>query len=178
MDVSSQRPNRPTQAQAQAHAQAAAAAQQVRTTPQKKRGGNKKRPLFIIIAAVVLIALIVGGILAYKQFGPSLIKRDKYQAVFLTNGQVYFGKLQTAGGYYKLSDVYYLQTTQSTENTADSANPQQAADSNSGVQLIKLGKEVHGPEDEMVIERSQVLFFENLRGDGTVTESIKSYQTK
>jgi hypothetical protein len=44
--------------------------------------------------------------------------------------------------------------------------------------LIKLGNEVHGPEDSMVIERSQVLFFENLKNDGKVVDSINKYQNK
>ena len=44
------------------------------------------------------------------------------------------------------------------------------------MQLIKLGSEIHGPDDEMIINKDQVLFFENLKTDSTVAKSIASYQ--
>jgi ABC-type Zn uptake system ZnuABC Zn-binding protein ZnuA len=43
------------------------------------------------------------------------------------------------------------------------------------VQLIKLGSEVHGPEDAMMIAKAQVLFYENLKPDGKVAQSISKY---
>jgi hypothetical protein len=116
---------------------------------------------------------------AYNKFVGSPIDSSKYQAVFLTNGQVYFGKLQkSVDNYYKLTDVFYLQATQAktdSTNEADAQNPQTTS-SQAGVQLIKLGNEVHGPEDSMVIDRSQVLFIENLKKDGKVVDSIDKYK--
>jgi len=108
--------------------------------------------------------------------GTTGIDGGKYQAVFFANGQVYFGKLQVFnGGYLKLTDIYYLQS----QSSGDSSNPQatskdQAAGSN--VQLIKLGDEIHGPEDEMIISKDQVLFYENLKADGKVAQSIKKFK--
>ena len=46
---------------------------------------------------------------------------------------------------------------------------------NSDVQLIKLGNELHGPEDQMQITKDQVLFWENLKADGKVSKAIDSY---
>ncbi|OYW43985.1 hypothetical protein B7Z28_00385 [Candidatus Saccharibacteria bacterium 32-45-3] len=120
--------------------------------------------------------MLVIGLLAYLLFNRSSmgVASNKYQAVFLTNGQVYFGKLSIQNeSIWKLSDVYYLQAkNQSTE----SDNPQDAAAaSNSDVELIKLGNEVHGPDDAMFINKDQALFFENIKDDGTVGKSIKNY---
>jgi hypothetical protein len=41
-------------------------------------------------------------------------------------------------------------------------------------QLIKLGNELHGPTDKMYINRSQVLFYEQLRKDSQVVVNIES----
>jgi hypothetical protein len=43
---------------------------------------------------------------------------------------------------------------------------------------VKLGNELHGPEDEMTIEKAQVLYWENLKPSGKVSEAISSYQSK
>ena len=70
---------------------------------------------------------------------------------------------------------FYLQT----KTTTASGNPQTTSDqSATDVQLIKLGSEIHGPNDEMIISKSQVLFFENLKKDSKVSTSIDQYQQK
>lgn len=148
-----------------------------RTRSEMPKQRSKKSLTLTIAAVLAALLLLAGAFFGYRAITGSTIDSGKYQAVFLTNGQVYFGKLQRLGDYYKLTNVYYLQASQS----ADGSNsPQQAADAKAegGVQLIKLGNEVHGPEDAMVIDKSQVLFFENLKNDGKVVESITSYQKK
>jgi hypothetical protein len=179
MDTFSGRPNRPVSQRDAAPMQTQPVATDTRarvtSVPSKKPRGKKKLFLWIV-GAIVALALLAGGTWLYKTTVGSTIDSGKYQAVFLTNGQVYFGKLHRVGEYYKLSNVFYLQATQSSTDT--SSNPQQAAAANSGVQLIKLGNEVHGPEDSMVIEKNQVLFFENLKNDGKVVDSINKYTNK
>jgi len=133
----------------------------------------------IVIAVIVVI--VVGWIMWPKSqtSAAAAIDGNKYQAVFLTNSQVYFGKLQALGSdYFKLTNIYYLQSNQSGSST-DSKNPQQTnTDQNADVQLIKLGSELHGPDDEMIVSKDQVLFFENLKSDGKVSKSISQYQTQ
>ena len=46
------------------------------------------------------------------------------------------------------------------------------------VQLVKLGSEIHGPDDAMIINKDQLLFFENLKKDGKVTDSINKYKSE
>lgn len=137
-----------------------------------------KRLLWPVVAVIVL-AVAAAGWFAWSNMGGGAVAIDsnKYQAVFFTNGQVYFGKLEAAGsGYLKLTDVFYLQS-QSSDGDA-SGNPQQSAGSQGNVQLIKLGEEIHGPEDEMIISKDQVLFYENLKSDGKVAQSIGEYKSK
>lgn len=145
--------------------------------PKKK---SSKRFIIPIVAALLVIALVVGGWFAWSkmQSTATAIDGGKYQAVFFTNGQVYFGKLQQFNGeYMKLKDIYYLQTQQAADGEQDSQNPQQATTDQGNVQLIKLGDEVHGPEDEMIISKNQMLFFENLKSDGKVAQSIQNFKS-
>ena len=141
-------------------------------TPPRKR----RLAVPIVIALIILLAIIGGWFaLSRMQSGKTAIDSSKYQAVFFTNGQVYFGKLKSFDNeYLKMTDIYYLQT-QSTDT--ESANPQQTSTDQNNVQLIKLGDEIHGPEDEMVISKDQVLFYENLKTDGKVAKSIANYKT-
>jgi hypothetical protein len=131
-----------------------------------------------LLPLVILVVLVVGGWFAWSHMstGTTGIDGGKYQAVFFTNGQVYFGKLQSFNsGYLKLTDIYYLQS----QSSSDSSNPQATSKDQSAsgnVQLIKLGDEIHGPEDQMIISKDQVLFYENLKTDGKVAQSIKKFK--
>ena len=96
----------------------------------------------------------------------------EYQAVFLTNGQVYFGQISnTESNYVTLKDIYYLQVGPQQGSGADVSQSQQS------ISLVKLGNELHGPEDEMHISRSQILFYEDLKKDGSVVKAIDAYKT-
>jgi hypothetical protein len=135
-----------------------------------------KRFILPIIAAIVVILGVAGWFMwsNMQNVGPA-IDGGKYQAIFFTNGQVYFGKLKSVNSeYLQLTDIYYLQAP--TTAGDDSKNPQKTSTAQKDVQLIKLGDEVHGPEDKMVISKSQVLFYENLKSDSKVAQSIAKYK--
>lgn len=137
---------------------------------------EKPKRLIIVLIAAAVVAVGIIGWFAVSNLGGGMINGGKYQAVFFTNGQVYFGKLQQKGdGYYRLTEVFYLQSP-SQQGTDDAENPQQASSDQNSVQLIKLGSEIHGPEDEMIINRDQVLFYENLKSDGSVSQKIEEYK--
>lgn len=129
----------------------------------------------ILIVLLIVLAALGIGFFGLRAFGAasvgSAIKAKQYQALFLTNGQVYFGKIDNVdASYVKLSDIYYLQVQQQVQPDPkkDEAQPQ--------ISLAKLGGELHGPEDTMQISRSQVLFWENLKEDGKVVKAIREYQ--
>lgn len=138
----------------------------------------KRKIITIIIGALLALAVLAGGWFFYQSNVGQQIDNGKYQAVFFTNGQVYFGKLQKLNGdYFKLTDIFYLQAPAATPT--DSKNPQLTTDQQAAnVQLIKLGNEIHGPDDAMVVNKQQVLFFENLKKDGKVTDSITKYHNQ
>lgn len=143
-----------------------------------RKGGLKKMQLktaaIVSGFAMVIILLVLGGLFLYKSSTGSNIDGNKYQAVFFTNGQVYFGKLRPLNSeYMKLTNIYYLQA-----KSSSSSNPQETDDNGSDVQLIKLGNEIHGPDDEMIISKDQILFFENLKKNSKVSSSIDKYQQK
>ncbi len=98
---------------------------------------------------------------------------NQYQAVFLTNGQVYFGKVTALNkDYMVLNDIYYLQSSSNS-----TSNPQPSS-KNNDLTLVKLGlNELHAPEDRMVISQSQVSFWENMKDSSKVVSAIKQYQT-
>jgi hypothetical protein len=127
----------------------------------------------IFVMLLVLIALILVVLVVRTQlfraglatlFAPSaaeVIDRGAYQAVFLTNGATYFGKLQAQGDdWFLLSDVFYL-----------------SASEQSGTQLIKRGSEAQGPKEPMIISRVQVLFIENLKDDSDIVALIKKFKS-
>lgn len=129
------------------------------------------KKFFSFLGVLVLIVVFVGaGYWVYSGSGLLVPRPDgkKWQAVFLANGQVYFGKLSGINRtYVTLSDIYYLQVSQPLQQPAEGAPQQQP-----NINLIKLGDELHGPENTMYIERSKVLFWENLRNDGRVVQAI------
>lgn len=143
----------------------------------RNKKSKKKNQIKTILISVIVIAVFALlsfiGISIYKSSTAANIDSGKYQAVFLTNGQVYFGKLKAANGdYMKLNDIFYLQTKEETS----SENPLETTDSSDAkVELIKLGSEIHGPDDEMIISKDQILFFENLKKDSKVTASITDF---
>ena len=122
-----------------------------------------------IISVVIVLVVVYFSFLFYGKYIWLPKTTDGYQAVFLNSGQVYFGKLGTGGGWFTLSDIYYLQATESLQQTGTVAG----RDLNQKVQLIKLGTEIHGPLDVMYIAKGEISFWENLKEDSKVVEAIK-----
>jgi hypothetical protein len=120
-----------------------------------------------ILVVAVIVALAFGKTNDQSKF----VKDKQYQAVFLTNGQVYFGNISDVNhDFIRLNNIYYL-----TQNTTTASNGQTTTDGN--YTLVKLGcQQIHDPVDEMVIQQSQVSFWENLNDSGKVVTSIHQFQ--
>ncbi len=109
-------------------------------------------------------------------------EEGKWQAVFLTNGQVYFGHLSDSNGAYPtLEEIYYLQVQQiqqaATATTTGTVGGVQQPQQQQLV-LIKFGTELHRPEDFMKINRDHILFWEDLTTESTVVKSIVEYKAQ
>jgi len=139
--------------------------------------GSKRMIMCCVLVIVAIIILLCAGMWAHRAFfsAEGAINTGEFQAVFLTNGQVYFGKVSNVdNGYVKLTEIYYLQVQQQVQpssSSSSSSNSQQPQ-----VSLTKLGNELHGPEDSMYVARDQVLFWENLKTSGKVATAIKQYE--
>lgn len=168
--------NRSTQPQpvASSHAPAAAPSAGHR---KGKGGDNGKWGRLGVVAGVgaiviILVALVVG--VAFSNGNADnegkYVDTGKLQAVFLNTGQVYFGNVkQLNDKYVVLTNIYYLQTSNGSSSTSSSS-------SNTNVSLVKLGCELHEPYDQMVINRTQVTFWENLQDGGQVAKAVKTFQ--
>ncbi len=141
----------------------------------KRSRGDKMR--FVSLTLLVSGAILLIALIAYMVLGVGAatenknLDKTKLQAVFLNGGQVYFGKIKDLNEkYLSMDSIYYLRVNQSVQ-------PNQATSTNSNdVSLVKLGCELHGPQDRMVINREQVIFWENLKDDGQVAKAVATYK--
>jgi hypothetical protein len=126
----------------------------------------------LLLAAVALYVAFSGGASSEAKS----VDNSKYQAVFLNGGvtsgsvaySTYFGHITKLNDKYAvLHDVYYLTDQSSQSGSNNSSSPQ----------LTKLGcQQLHSPYDEMVINRSQIAFWENIKDDGKVVAAIKQFK--
>lgn len=132
------------------------------------RRAAQDRKWLLALAAAVVICLAVIGHIFYALPQP---RSDQYQAVFLENGQTFFGKLKnTHGTYLTLEKAYTTQQQSLPENATD--EQKQAVSNN--LSLVKVDSVVYGPENTMMIRADQVLFWQNLQSDSKVTKAIDS----
>lgn len=127
----------------------------------------------VLLFSVTIVA--VSAIFLMRNANPSegqYVSSSHYQAVFLSNGQVYFGKIQAVNAkYIDLTNIFYLNS-----NATSSTDTSKTSSSSNNYTLIKLGCELHGPYDRMVINADQVTFWENLQDSGQVVKTIKNWQ--
>jgi hypothetical protein len=157
-------------------------------TPSTGTGNGKKTsqwstsPMWLRVVWVVLLfsgTILVAALAALMYFGgpneSNYIDKSKQQAVFLTNGQVYFGKIKSVNEkFLDLRNIYYLNVNQQVQPNQSTTN-QQNQQAQNNVSLVKLGCELHGPLDRMIINRDQITFWENLKDDGQVTKAIAEW---
>jgi len=133
------------------------------------------RVIWVVLLFAVTILVLAIAVLLY--FGGSkegdYVDGKKQQAVFLTNGQVYFGHIKSINKQYiDLNGIYYLNVNQQVQPK----DAKSTSDAQNSISLVKLGCELHGPVDRMLINRGQVTFWENLRDDGQVAQAIGKWK--
>ena len=110
---------------------------------------------------VVLALIVVGGATYWLMRGRQEVKMTTpYQAVLLTNGSAYFGRLEGLGTPFPvLRDVFYVQSSQ---------DPQTKQVSNV---LVKRGKEWHAP-DRMILNSNMIVLVEPVNPTSRVATLI------
>ena len=131
-----------------------------------------------IILALALFSLMIFNFLFSGNSNYSYMLNwsdpTKYQAVFLSNGQVYFGRVVDVNKETLiLEDIYYLRASKALQAGFDETKLE-----SDNFSLIKLGSEIHGPEDNMKINLDHVMFVEDLSWKSKVVEAISSYKIK
>lgn len=116
----------------------------------------------VTIARWVLIPALAGATLAavVDPASPPLFAPEPLHAVFLTDGQAYFGRLEDLpwSDVIVLRDVFYFQ-----DSRGVTALP---------VALVRRGGELHRPGDEMRIRRDSVLAVERVGEDSAAAAAI------
>jgi len=113
--------------------------------------------IFFFVLAIVTCVILQGC----SQGGAPPKFTTEYQAVFMDNGQVFFGKIENPGADYPLlRQVFYI--------------GRQASPDNKEVKniLIKRGNEWHGPE-YMYINKQHIVVIEPVSGSSRVAQLIK-----
>jgi hypothetical protein len=146
------------------------------TTPKsaRRRGLSKGLRLISVAllfsASILLVTLIVSFVFGFGRTESSYVNENLTQAVFLDDGQTYFGKIKSVNDkYLRLNDVYYLEGEQKQPTSPATTE---------NVEPVKLGCQSYGAVDEMLINRDHVLYWENLRTDSKVAEAIAAYKQK
>ena len=126
----------------------------------------------LIISVIIIIGLLIYLVLQNfinNQAGGLSENKAQWQAIFLSNGQVYFGQVVSENNdSVIIQNIYYLQDKISLHQGADQLPKD--------FPLVKLGNEVHGPYDEMRINRQHIIFVEDLRQDGKIMQAIQKYK--
>jgi hypothetical protein len=123
----------------------------------------------ILIALTgILVILVVAALLFYKNYSESsYVDTSTYQSVDVrvsasTGDQVYFGQIKSLNSNYLiLNDVFYLQPG----TTSNQFN------------LNSLTCTLSGPQNQIIINRSQVVLWENLSRKSQVVTDIAKWHT-
>ncbi len=115
---------------------------------------------------LMIAVLLCAGLSACNMAGDNLSFKTEYQAVFLDNGQVFFGKLENGGSAHPvLKEVYYIGRQQSPDGK-EVKNI-----------LLKRGSEWHGP-DFMYLTSSHIVMVEPISSTSRVAELIKELKAQ
>jgi hypothetical protein len=114
-----------------------------------------------VVLIFILICLLLGCTEKSK-----MKLTSEYQAVFLDNGQAFFGKLEDVNSPYPLlKDIYYIQQQVNKETKEVTSI------------LIKRGNEWHGP-DRMYINAKHIVLIEPVSPESRIATLIKEAKTK
>ncbi|HVM08154.1 MAG TPA: hypothetical protein VM345_06820 [Acidimicrobiales bacterium] len=121
------------------------------------------------VVGALLIGLVLGALGYWLAMSISSedpfagrIDANRYQAVILSNDKVYFGRItDVSDTFFELDDAFFLRETRESED----AEPVRA--------LLPVNRELHAPENRMLIRKDEVVLVENLASDSPVLEEIR-----
>ena len=112
------------------------------------------------VGIAIAVFLLAVAIVRAWDFTIPRVGAARYQAVFLENGQTWFGHYRDRlGPYAAMEAVYYVQTKASQDAEAPPTS-----------QLIRRGNELHAPDSQVLIPKTAILFIEDLRDDSPIAK--------
>ncbi len=124
------------------------------------------------LALIILIVVVVlgGGVYMYGR-NASWWGKPSMKAIFLVNGQVYFGQIsrESSRDLY-VNNVYYIQLQDQVDPTAAEGDQSKTVQVPT---LLKRGEELHRPYGDMRINREQVVAIENVGADSPIFQQIQ-----
>ena len=113
----------------------------------------------LIVVGAIFLGVLLGA--ALDPQGLPFVGSERLAAVFLLDGQAYFGHLEDApfSGTIVLRDVYYI-------------NDASKVTTDLPVGLLKRGSELHQPVDTMYIRRDRVLAIERVTAGSPIGMAI------
>jgi len=134
---------------------------------------SKKATSIVVVALLIVIALAFGA--KYSDKIPGANKNSqKYMAVTLDNGLIYFGNLKNkTSQYVTLKNAYFAQQNAEWVKPEDRKKDQEY--NQPQYLLTKVGDtEVYGPDSTMKINRDHILLIQDLKSDSQVIKTINS----
>ena len=120
----------------------------------------------IVLALIILVSVIL--LVEWWDFALPSPGGARYQAVFLSNGQTYFGHyIERLGPYAKIENAFYIQQTPA----KDEQTPAES-------KVVRRGSELHHPTTFVLIPKSAILFTEDLRSDSPVAQFMDKENAK
>ena len=123
--------------------------------------------IFLVVVAFITVSLWQDG--TFRNISQSFRFKNSYQAVFLNNGQLYFGKItEITNEYIIMEKPHFLQLAQESEDLeVQEVQPE--------MKLISIKDEFHKPKDFVLIEKSAVIFIEELRDVSQIADAIANF---
>jgi hypothetical protein len=122
--------------------------------------------LTILVASLAVYVASAGRSFAERKY----VDSSRLQVVSLANGLVYIGRITALNNdYVRLADTFFITPSQAVQGSDKQAQVV-------NYDLVKPGCEIFGLEDEMVINREQLVFWENLKSDGKAAKAVEEYR--
>jgi hypothetical protein len=136
------------------------------TETSRNQSGISRMGLIVAVSASLLLLVAVYFAGRHSAQKKTLQFETAYQAVLLSNGNVYFGKLADYGTTFPvLTDIYYIQSSV----VPGGKEPVNV--------LVKRGKELHAP-DRMYLNPNQIIMVETVGPTSKIADLISEQQKK
>ena len=148
---------------------------EIKEVPKHVRNINGYGKAILVFTILIFVSVLIFVSISLWQDGTArntiqLLKyRGSYQAVFLTNGQAYFGNItEITNEYILLKDPYSIKVQQ--KQTDEEGQAKQ-----SEIKLLSIEDEFYKPEGYMLIKKSEILLIEELKDSSQIIDIIENY---